>query len=53
MKRYRILFCLWLAFLLGIWIFGSSNIALYAAAMFASIACIGAGVILLRRKREE
>lgn len=31
----------------------SSNIALYAAAMFASIACIGAGVILLRRKREE
>lgn len=31
----------------------SSNIALYAAAMFASVACIGAGVILLRRKREE
>lgn len=31
----------------------SSNIALYAAAMFASIACIGAGIILLRRKREE
>ena len=31
----------------------SSNIARYAAAMFASIACIGAGVILLRRKREE
>ena len=31
----------------------SSNIALYAAAMFASIACIGAGVILFRRKREE
>ena len=31
----------------------SSNIAMYAAAMFASIACIGAGVILLRRKREE
>ncbi len=31
----------------------SSNIALYAAAMFASIACIGAGIILLLRKREE
>lgn len=31
----------------------SNNIALYACAMFASVACIGAGVILLRRKREE
>ena len=31
----------------------SSNVALYAAAMFASIACIGAGILLLRRKRED
>lgn len=31
----------------------SSNIALYAAAMFASLACIGAGIILLRRKKEN
>ena len=38
MKRYRILFCLWLAFLIGIWIFGSSNSALYAAA--ATLVCL-------------
>lgn len=31
----------------------SNNVALYACAMFASVACIGAGILLLRRKREE
>lgn len=31
----------------------SSNIALYACAMFASVACIGAGILLLRRRKEN
>ena len=31
----------------------SNNIALYACAMFASVACIGAGILLLRRRKEN
>ena len=31
----------------------SNNVALYACAMFASVACIGAGILLLRRRKEN
>lgn len=31
----------------------SNNIALYACAMFASVACIGAGILLLRRRKDN
>ena len=38
MRRYRILFCLWLVLLTGLWLFYNNNIGLYAA--IGTIICL-------------